>query len=339
MALYVGIDLHSSNAYVGILDGGNRRIGQARVRNDILQVLQVLSPYGQEVQGVVVESTYNWYWLVDGLMEAGYRVHLANPAAIQQYTGLKHCDDRHDAFWLATMLKLGILPQGYIYPKEERPVRDLLRKRGHLVRLRTSLMISLQGVITRNSGCRVAGHKVKALRTNHVQPHLCGNEDLELVGSVSKECIDDLTRHIQRIERRVEERAKSKSGYEKLLTIPGVGKILALTILLESGPMERFKKVGNYASYCRKVRSRWESNGKWKGHGNIKNGNRYLAWAFSEVAEIARRYDPACQAYYERKQAKGHRMVAHAALAHKLTRAAYYVLRDHVDFCPEKLFR
>ena len=77
----------------------------------------------------MVESTYNWYWLVDGLMDADYRVHLANPAAIQQYSGLKYSDDHSDARWLGHLLRLGVLPEGYIYPKADRAVRDLLRKR------------------------------------------------------------------------------------------------------------------------------------------------------------------------------------------------------------------
>ena len=98
------------------------------------------------------------------LMEEGYKVHLANPAAIQQYSGLKHTDDKHDAFWLAEMLRLGILSEGYIYPREERPVRDLLRKRGHLVRLRTSLIISLENIISRNLGRKLPVNEVKGLR-------------------------------------------------------------------------------------------------------------------------------------------------------------------------------
>src|SRR5512144_1206559 len=108
--------------------------------------------------------------MADGLMEEGYQVHLANPSAIQQYRGLKHADDKHDAFWLAQMLRLGILPEGYIYPKEERPVRDLLRKRRHLVRLRTSLLLSLQNIVDRNWGQRISGNDLKRLKEDRVSP-------------------------------------------------------------------------------------------------------------------------------------------------------------------------
>ena len=131
---------------------------------------------------------------------------------------------------------------------------------------------------------------------------------------------------------------EGKAAYRYLLTLPGVGKILALTIMLETGPIGRFAKVGNYVSYCRKVSSRWSSNGKLKGGGNKKNGNKYLAWAFSEAAELARRYHSEPRAYYNRKMQKTNFMVAHSALAHKLARAAYYVMKDPVPFRPDKLF-
>lgn len=112
-----------------------------------------------------------------------------------------------------------------------------------------------------------------------------------------------------------------------------------MTVMLEVGEVGRFKKVGEFSSYCRKVQSKWISNEKKKGEGNKKSGNRYLAWAFSEAAELARRFDERCRKFYQRKLSKTHKIVAHAALAHKLCRATYYVLRDNVEFDYEKLFR
>jgi len=133
--LYAGCDLHGNSNFLGIIDAEGKRVFKRKLSNELLLVLDTLKPFQEELVGIAVESTYNWYWIVDGLMEEGYQVHLANHSAIQRYSGLKHSNDQHDAFWLAEMLRLGILSEGYIYPKEERPVRDLLRKRGHLVRL------------------------------------------------------------------------------------------------------------------------------------------------------------------------------------------------------------
>jgi len=171
-----------------------------------------------------------------------------------------------------------------------------------------------------------------------VTPLLTENEDLALSGRVTKEAIDFLTIKIRDIESSIEHKVRLTEPYEKLLTIPGIGKILGLTIMLETGPIGRFQKVGHYASYCRKVSSRWISNDKIKGGGNKKNGNKYLAWAFSEAAELARRFDPQSRNYYNRKMQKTNFMVAHNALAHKLARAAYHVIKDQVPFMPEKMF-
>ena len=288
--LYAAFDLHSSNSYLAIIDEEGKRVFSRKLPNDPDRILAALGPHTKKMAGIAVESTYNWYWLVDILMAEGYEVHLANPSAIQKYKGLKHADDRHDAFWLAEMLKLGILPEGYIYPQQQRAVRDLLRKRGHLVRLRTSLIISLQHIITRNCGIKISVNDIKSLREDRISPLLENNEDILLAGSISKETISHLTRQIRSIEKTVEGKLKLSAPYEHLLGIPGVGKILALTIMLETGPVSRFPKVGNYVSYCRKVGSAWVSNGKKKGRGNKKNGNKYLAWAYSEASELGRRF-------------------------------------------------
>ena len=268
MKLYAGIDLHSNNSLLGISDENDKRRYKKRLPNQADLILAELEPYRQDLVGIVVESTFNWYRLVDTLMDNGYKVHLANPAGIQKDKGLKHSGDTSDAFWLARLLRLGILAEGYIYPKEWRPVRDLLRKRGHLVRLRTSLINSLQGIISRNCGCQLPGKKIKQVRVNHITPLLAYQEDLAMSGAVSKDCIDYLSKKIREIEVSVESRVKVRKPFIGLQTVPGIGLILSVTIMLETGDIGRFDKVGNFSSYCRKVPTSWTSNGKKKGHGN-----------------------------------------------------------------------
>jgi transposase len=197
---------------------------------------------------------------------------------------------------------------------------------------------SLQNILSRNLGRKVNVNDVKALKEDRITLLLEKSEDLALAGRVSKEAIDHLTRQIYKIEWAVQKKIALKEEYRYLLTLHGVGKILSLTIMLETGPISRFATVGDYVSYCRKVPSQWTSNGKRKGSGNRKNGNKYLAWAYSEASEFARRLYPEPRAYYQRKMQKTNAAVAHSALANKLSRAGYYVMRDQVPFQPEKLF-
>ena len=163
MKLYGAIDLHSTNSVLVVIDEEDKIVYQKRLPNELAVILQQLSVYQSRLEGIVVESTYNWYWLVDGLMAEGYQVHLANTAAIQQYEGLKYSNDDSDARWLAHLLRLGIVPQGYIYPREERPVRDLLRKRSQLVRQRTMNLLSIQNLMTRNTGLSMTANQIKGL--------------------------------------------------------------------------------------------------------------------------------------------------------------------------------
>jgi transposase len=338
MKLYSAFDLHSNNSYLAIIDENGKRVFHRKVKHDPQLVMQILNPFKKDVEGIVVESTFNWYWMVDILSDEGYEMHLANPTKIQQYSGLKHSDDKDDAFWLAEMLRLKILPEGYVYPKGQRPLRDLLRKRGHLVRLRTSLIVSLQNILARNIGDQIKTNDLKALKEDRVTPLLAGNDDISLAGRVSKEAIDSLTRQIRAIEIAVEKKMDLRKPYDLLLSMPGVGRVLALTIMMETGPVGRFAKVGNYVSYCRKVPAGRFSNEKKKGTGNRKNGNKYLSWAYAEASELARRFDVEARAYYDRKRRQTNAPIAHGALAHKLARAAYHIMREEVPFMPEKTF-
>jgi transposase len=337
MEAYAGIDLHSSNSFVGVIDGQDRRLYKKRLPNDLDTILSALAPFRKDLVGVVLESTYNWYWLVDGLQEDGYKVHLANPAAIKQYEGLKHTDDRWDSFWLAHMRRLNILPEGYIYPKNQRPVRDLLRRRLLFVKHSTAHILSLQSMIARNLGTRMSVNAIKKL-TEADTDDLFDSPHLSLAAKSNIEVITHLKKIVKSIEKEVMSQIKLRKEFKLLLTIPGIGNILALTIMLEVGDISRFAKVGNYSSYCRCVRSERLSNGKKKGENNKKNGNKYLSWAYVEAANFAIRFCPEAQRFYQRKKAKTNGVVAIKALANKLARASYYVMRDQVAYDVSKLF-
>ncbi len=337
MVLHCGVDLHGDNAFYGIVDESGKRIFGKRVSNKLELVLQVLDPYCQELESVIVESTYNWYWLVDGLSDHGYEVHLANPAGIQQYNGLKHVDDRSDAFFLAELSRLGILMEGHIYPREGRTVRDLLRRRMKLVQQRTAHVLSFKSMVARERGEQLESNWIHRMRVDDVSLYF-ENKHLLLMGRSNIETIRFLAGQIITLEKAALAKAKLKPEYQRLLTVPGIGKILALTIMLETGDIHRFAKGGNYVSYCRCARSKRESNGKKKGKNNRKNGNRYLSWAYVEAAHFIRRYCPEAKRWYQRKLSRSKKVVATKSLAGKIARACYHVMKDQVDFDPKMLF-
>jgi transposase len=337
MKLYGAIDLHSTNNVTVLIDEEDKIVYEKRLPNDLALILKELSIYQWRVEGIVVESTYNWYWLVDGLMEQGYKMHLANTAAIQQYEGLKYTDDHSDARWLAHLLRLGVLPEGYIYPRADRPVRDLLRKRSQMVRQRTTNLLSIQNLVTRNTGESLSAKRVKGLDVQQVD-ELLPNGDLALAVKANLSVMSSADEQTEILERTVTERVKLSPQFRFLKTVPGIGQILALTIMLETGDIGRFAGVGNFASYCRCVGSQKISNGKKKGKGNTKNGNKYLAWAFVEAANFAIRFNSKIKSFYQRKKAKSKGVVAIKAVAHKLCRACYYIIRDRVPFNITKAF-
>jgi len=337
MAVYSGIDLHSNNNVVLVSDEADRVLYRRRLPNELGKVLEALEPFKEELAGVVVESTYNWYWLVDGLQAAGYRVHLANTAAMKKYDGLKRSDDETDAAHLAHLLRLGILPAGYIYPKEERAVRDLGRRRMQLVRSRTMHVLAVENVQARETGSRMSGERVKRLDEEAVQAFGLG-EDVTLGMQTNVAVIGALNEQIARVERRLLERLRPRSEYALLCTAPGIARVLAPVIVLETGAISRFEEVGNYASYARCVDSVRLSNGKKKGEGNRRNGNKYLAWAYIEAANMAKRWCPEAKRFWDRKKARTNGVVATKALAHKLARACYHMLKTQQPFDVKRCF-
>ena len=202
-------------------------------------MLDALSMIREPIEGIAVESTYNWYWLVDGLIEAGYKLHLVNTSAVKQYDGLKYSDDKYDAFHLAHLMRLGILPTGYIYPKEERAVRDLLRKRLQLVHQRTIHILSIQNQLTRNTGKQFKSNEIKKLTPTLVKSRIKDENIQEAIFS-NMSILAVLSSRIKILEKKVLKQVELRAEFQKLLHIPGIGIILALTIMLETGDILRF---------------------------------------------------------------------------------------------------
>jgi transposase len=228
------------------------------------------------------------------------------------------------------------LPQGYIYPKKDRPVRDLARKRMFLVQHKTAHILSLQSLIQRCCAMKVSASDMRHLTVKELEAWL-EEEYLVLSAQANLDNINFLKQKINVLEKAIRKKVRIEKAFHYLKTVPGIGDILALTIMLEVGDINRFPKVNNFTSYCRCAPSRRLSDGKSKGSGNRKNGNRYLSWAFTEAVHLGRRYNERFRRYYNRKVAQANTSLATKALGNKLARICYYIMRDQIPF-QEDLF-
>ena len=294
---YSGIDLHSNNSVVTVTDEEDRVVAEKRLPNELTKIVGLLMPWREEMAGVVVESTFNWYWLVEGLQAAGFKVHLANTTAIKKYEGLKHSGDETDARYLAHLLWLGILPTGTILPPEQRAVRDLARKRMQLVRSRTAHILAVENIIARQQGARISSNQVKQLTADAVD-QMPLPEDVALAIKTNVAVIAILSAQIILLEKRLQEKVGARTEYGLLTSVPGIGQVLATTILLETGPIDRFAAAGNFAL----------------------------------------RYCVEAKRFYERKKAKTNNVVAIKALAHKLARACFHILKERKPFDVTRCF-
>jgi len=335
MTFYCGIDLHSNNNVICVINEKDKRLFEAKLDNYPELVLRALSRYKKRLKGVAIESTFNWYWLADALTAEGYNVDLVNTAKVVQYNGLKRTNDRYDAFHLAHLMRLGILPTGYIYPKAKRGLRDLMRKRMQLVQNRSSHIIRMKSQVQMHTGQTIESNKIK---TKKFQLPVIGDCNVQLALQSHLSLIRALTTQINTLEKTIFNQTTETKIFGLLKTTPGIGDILAETIMLETGNIHRFKGPGNYASYCRCVDSRRESNGKKKGENNRKNGNRYLAWAFIEAANFAIRRSEKAKRFYQKKLEATNCIVARKALAHKLARACYWMMKREEPFKENLIF-
>lgn len=335
--LIAGLDLHSNNVIIGVINQDGKRITHRRLECDLKEVFEFFEPLKPQLESMAVESTFNWYWLVDGLRAKGYPIDLANPAKIEQYNGIKHADDKDDAFHLADLQRLKILPKAHVYDPRLRPVRDLLRRRTNLVHQRTALLLSFKSLYARTNGQALDLREAKKIDPKEAAK-LYKHPANRLIAEVQAEHMQALEQSVKRIEKEVLRCARELPMYEKLLTIPGIGRILGMTITMEVGDIKRFQTDGDFASYCRMVDARRLSNGKCKADNNQKCGNKYLSWAFVEAANFARRHCEHCRRWYDRKASKTSKVLATKALGCKLAKAAWHVMSGQCDYDPKRMF-
>jgi transposase len=334
----VGFDLHSDNVCGVLIDENEHWLLKRKFDNNLTSILEALTPYQKTISAIAVEATYNWYWLVDGLKEQGYNVRLAHPYGIEGRSGKKRTNDFYDAFHLAHLLRTNNFPDSYIYPKEERPLRDLLRKRMTLVQNRTQHLLSFINMVSRTLGYRLKTNEVKKITDEQIEA-LFEQEHLFLSGKANIAVVRLLNDEINTLEKSALKAARLKPQFNRLLSVPGIGDVIALTISFELGSLLRFRKVGNYLSYCRLVDSKCTSNGKKKGENNRKSGNPYLCWAYIEAANFAKRSCPYAKAYFKHKFKEcGKYVLAIKALASKIARATFYMMLRDEPYDPEKSF-
>ncbi len=340
MSFYCGIDLGARESQLCVINNQQKRLLETKVRNKLEHIKQLLAPYKAELV-IVVESTFNWYWLVDGLQAAGFKVVLAHTLGLHMITGAKVKTDRRDAFALAKLLLAGMIPVAYIYPAETRPVRDLLRRRGWLVQLRAGEYGSLRRLLLREGNLSRRQQEIKAATEEDLEKWF-KHEFVQLHAHQELERIKLYTEQIAELETTILAQAKKEWEFQWLQQLPGVGPIIALSLYYEIGELSRFANAREFSSYCRVVPGIAQSGPTVRRGRGSKQGNPYLKWAFSQAAVHAVRNYPTVRRYYERQlqrhRGRGRQMIAYNIIAHRLAQATYHLLKERAEYHEELLF-
>jgi len=340
MKFYCGIDLGARKSHVCLIDEDDHKLLDMKMDNNLGVIEAALRPYKSSLE-IVAESTINWEWLVYGLQKYGYEVKLAHTLGLKAITWSKKKTDTWDAFTLAKLLRGRLIPQAYIYPYELRPVRDLVRERIRLVTKRATEYGAINRMLLKYNIQGFDRNSVKRLNEKDMH-ELYHHPFVRVKATMELQRIELLTEQIRFIEKALFERARQDSMFSLLQTIPGIGDILALTILYEVGDIDRFEHTRGFCSYSRVVPGIHQSSARTYRSPNSKQGNRYLKWSFSQAAIMAIRYYPQIRKLYERlaaKRRKAARLVARSIIAHKLAQAAFHVMKHQVEYKEELLFR
>jgi transposase len=335
---YCGIDLHARRMYICVLDAE----GQIRVhRNGPAtpeHFLTTIAAYREDLV-VAVECIFTWYWLADLCAQEGIAFVLGHALYMKAIHGGKAKNDKIDAHKIAVLVRGGMLPMAYVYPRAMRATRDLLRRRCHFTRKRAELLTHIQNTASQYRLPTLGKIAYHGNRVGVAEQF----RDPEVRKSVETNLalVDKYDRLLTELELHLTETAKvhDVNAFYRLRSVPGIGKILALVLLYEIHDIHRFPRVQDFVSYCRLVKCAKQSDGKHYGYSGTKIGNAHLKWAFSEAAVLCLRKNPVAQRYVARLAHKHGKGKALTILAHKLARAVYYMLHRGQAFEATKFFR
>jgi Transposase and inactivated derivatives len=316
------------------MDKNGKIMLQKAIRCDLERLLETLSPYSDHIT-VGVESTYNWYWLLDGLKRAKIPCFLGHALFIKYRCGNKHKNDTVDAKSIADLLRTNKFPQAYDYPEEMRETRDLLRRRHFFVRKRAGTYTHIQNTLNSHGFFQSFHADVHRKSDRRSLVNLPKHRDVKANISSDFDYIESLDLLIDKLEKTITESActHNRKHYKLLHTIPGAGQITALTILYETHTIDRFKSPQCYSSYCRVIKADNQSGGTNYGHTtNDKIGNPYLKWAFSEIGSRMINQSPLIRQWYEKQVTLHGKGGTHARLRHKIALAVYYMLKNDTVF-------
>jgi len=332
---YCGIDLHARSMYLCVLDQEGKILLHRNLLTDPDVFLKAITPFREDLV-VAVECIFTWYWLADLCAREGIHFVLGHALYMKAIHGGKAKNDRIDSLKIATLLRGGMLPQAYVYPSEMRSTRDLLRRRLHLVRQRGELLAHIQNTHHQYNlptpKARItyrANREGIAEKFSDPSASESVSSDIELAGHY-----DSLIRDLELFLTR-KAKLHDQGNFFRLRSIPGVGKVLAMTLLYEIHDIDRFERVQNFASYARLVKCEKSSSGKKLGTGGSKIGNVHLKWAFSEATVLFLRANPPAQCYVDKLRKKHGKAKSLSILAHKLGRAVYFMMKRKESFSME----
>ena len=333
---YCGIDLHVKKMYVCVIDQGGEIVFHRNMVTDPDIFLRAVAPYRADLV-VAAECMFAWYWLADFCEDNGIPFVLGHALYMRAIHGGKSKNDRIDSQKIASLLRGGLIPEAYVYPRKMRATRDLMRRRNHFMRKRAELFSHTQNTAGQYNLPDPLGRIARPQNRTGVVERF----DLPCVQKSIAANLEMITAYdtvLTELERDIVNSANAHNPvkFALLKTIPGVGKIIALNLLYEIENIGRFPRVQDFVSYCRLVKCTKESNGKKSGSSGQKIGNAHLRWAFSEAAQLFLKGNELAQKHLNKITNKHGKGKALSILAHKLGRAVYYMLKNQEAFDMKK---